>query len=255
MFSGKKENRFPRLVLAAFASALLLCLIAFMILISPLDSRSTIYALGASGEESTDREVMAGLKGVVSGVSNMEQYSDAIRVRSFSDTEEQVLAGASGVDRRAIRRSAFQGAASSAGQVGYLAQQTVLSNQVPADEYETLLHIVEAEATGGDVMSKMMVAGVVLNRTKDSHFPDSISEVVFEESQFTPVSDGRFYSCEVTSDTIEAVQRVLAGEDYTEGALYFVARSSAAGSELSWFDENLTWLFNYGGHDFYTCVD
>ncbi|MCC8067968.1 MAG: cell wall hydrolase, partial [Clostridiales bacterium] len=110
-------------------------------------------------------------------------------------------------------------------------------------------------ATGGEFTSKIMVAGVVLNRTKDSHFPDTIYDVVWQDSQFQPTTDGRIYSCTVTESTIEAVDRVLAGEDYSQGALYFVARGDADTSNLSWFDSSLAWLFEYGGHDFYTFQD
>ncbi|MCD7765766.1 MAG: cell wall hydrolase [Lachnospiraceae bacterium] len=211
-----------------------------------------VYAVNASSEEGTGQEIQAGLMGVVNGVANMERYSDVTRVISVADSEDEVLAGASGVDRRAVRRSTFQQATSGARQLGYLAQQMVLDNQMSSLDYYTLLRIVEAEATGEDMMSKMMVAGVVLNRTKDSRFPDSIYDVVYQDSQFQPTIDGRINTCTVTDETIEAVERVLAGEDYTQGALFFVARDAADTSKLSWFDSSLVWLFEYGGHDFYT---
>ncbi|MCD8105825.1 MAG: cell wall hydrolase [Lachnospiraceae bacterium] len=214
--------------------------------------RSHVYAVGSSTETGSSLEIQAGLMGVVNAVADMERYSDVTRVVSVADSENEVLAGASGVDRRAIRQSVFSQATSEARQLGYYAQQTVLNNQMSSTDYYTLLRIVEAEATGEDVMSKMMVAGVVLNRTKDSHFPDTIYGVVYQDSQFQPTSDGRIYSCTVTDETIEAVDRVLAGEDYSQGALFFVARDAADTSNLAWFDSSLVWLFEYGGHDFYT---
>ncbi|MCD8397135.1 MAG: cell wall hydrolase [Lachnospiraceae bacterium] len=211
-----------------------------------------VYAVSSTSGNGSGQEIQAGLMGVVNGVADMERYSDVTRVVRVADSEEEVLAGASGVDRRAIRKSVFSQASSTASQLGYLAQQTVKNNQMSSSDYYTLLRIVEAEATGEDIMSKMMVASVVLNRVKDSHFPDTIYDVVWEESQFQPTSDGRIYSCTVTDETIEAVERVLAGEDYSQGALFFVARDSADTSKLSWFDSSLVWLFTYGGHDFYT---
>ncbi|MCD7818029.1 MAG: cell wall hydrolase [Lachnospiraceae bacterium] len=223
-------------------------------MISEFDTggRGQVYAVSSVAEDRSGQEVQAGLMGVVSGVANMERYSDITRVISVTDSEKEVLAGASGVDRRIIRKSTFQQASSEACQVGYLAQQTVLNNQMSSTDYYTLLRIVEAEATGGDVISKMMVAGVVLNRVEDSRFPDTIYEVVWQDSQFQPVTDGRFYSCAITDSTIEAVDRVLSGEDYSQGALFFVARNAAETSLLNWFDTSLVWLFEYGGHDFYT---
>ena len=165
------------------------------------------------------------------------------------------LAGACGLDRRAIRKRQIASGTTKAKELGYYAQQTIQENQMSGEEYYTLLQIVEAEATGGDVMSKMMVAGVVLNRVKDSHFPDTIQEVVWQDDQFQPTSDGRIYSCSVTDSTILAVERVLQGEDYTEGALFFLARGSAEQKNTDWFDANLTKLFEYGGHEYYTYRD
>ncbi len=261
MLLEKKEklvSLFARVLRGCRSAILLLCGsllvvgISLMILQFGETDGPGVFSSSASAQEGADTEMLAGLMGVVNGVSTMEHYSDEIRMNRVVDSGEEVLAGASRVDRRVIRRAAFLREADSAGQVGDLAQQTVRSNLMPEEEYDTLLHIVEAEATGGDITSKMMVAGVVLNRVEDPCFPDTISGVVFEKDQFSPVSDGRFYSCEVTEDTIEAVARVLSGENCSEGALYFVARDSAADSELSWFDEALTWLFYYGGHDYYT---
>ncbi|MCD7745637.1 MAG: cell wall hydrolase [Lachnospiraceae bacterium] len=214
-----------------------------------------VYAVSSSAEDGKTHEVQAGLMGVVNGVADMERYSDETRVVSVADSEDEVLAGASGVDRRAIRKSSFSQSTSTARRLGYLAVQTVENNQMSETDYYTLLRIVEAEATGSDIVSKMMVAGVVLNRTKDSHFPDTIYDVVWQDSQFQPTTDGRIYSCSVTDETIEAVERVLSGEDYSQGALFFVARDSADLSNLYWFDSSLVWLFEYEGHDYYTFQD
>lgn len=126
---------------------------------------------------------------------------------------------------------------------------------VTQSEYENLLRIVEAEAGGEDKVGKMLVANVVLNRVEDEHFPDSINEVIFQSehgvTQFSPISDGRFYSVKISQETIEAVNQVLQGEDNSQGALYFVARNAADEENMRWFDERLEWLFAYGGHEFF----
>ena len=115
--------------------------------------------------------------------------------------------------------------------------------------------IVEAEATDKDIKSKILVANVVLNRLKSEDFPDSIEGVVFQREngavQFSPTADGRYYSVNVTESSRESVERALTGEDYSEGALYFVERSIADPENVSWFDRALTKLFEYEGHAFY----
>ena len=126
---------------------------------------------------------------------------------------------------------------------------------VTRSEYENLLQLVEAEAGGEDLIGKMLVANVVLNRVEDSRFPNSINEVIFQSdngvTQFSPVSDGRFYSVKISTETIEAVNQVLQGEDNSRGALYFAARKKADAKNMRWFDEELEWLFAYGGHEFF----
>ena len=119
-------------------------------------------------------------------------------------------------------------------------------------EYDMLCRIVEAEATGKDIEAKLMVANVVLNRVGSSQFPNTIEGVIFQHRgsvyQFSPVSDGRYYSVTITDGTREAVNRAMAGEDNSQGALYFV---SPTYGNTAWFDRNLNFLFYYGGHNFY----
>lgn len=122
-------------------------------------------------------------------------------------------------------------------------------------EVKVLSRIVEAEATGKDMKSKILVANVVLNRWKSEEFPNTIQGVVFQRDhgavQFSPTADGRYYSVSITDSTIESVDRALKGEDYSQGALYFVERSIADPDNLNWFDRALTRLFEYQGHAFY----
>lgn len=123
------------------------------------------------------------------------------------------------------------------------------------EDYEVLLRIVEAEAGCEDVKGRMLVAGVILNRVTSDKFPDTVKQVVFQQengvAQFSPIKDGRYYNVCVSDETIEAVTRVLYGEDLSEGALYFASRKYANPERMQWFDNHLTLLFSYGGHEFF----
>ncbi len=127
---------------------------------------------------------------------------------------------------------------------------------ITEEDKEVLFRIVEAEATCEDIKGRMLVANVILNRVVSDNFPDSITEVVFQNNgttyQFAPIKDGRYWSVEVSDETIEAVERVLAGEDYSQGALYFAARRLANKKAMSWFDSSLQFLFRHGVHEFFT---
>lgn len=123
------------------------------------------------------------------------------------------------------------------------------------EDYENLLRIVEAEASGEDETGKLLVANVVLNRVESESFPDTITEVIFQQSggvtQFSPVANGRIWTVEISEETIAAVERALEGEDLSQGALYFAARKHANAKSMRWFDEKLEFLFSYGGHEFF----
>ena len=118
------------------------------------------------------------------------------------------------------------------------------------EDYQVLLRIVQAEAGICDPKGKILVADVIINLVLSGKFPDSVKAVVYQPSQFQPVSNGTINTVKVTAETIECVDRALAGEDYSNGALYFMNRR-ASGSAASWFDRRLTYLFAHDGHEFF----
>ena len=122
---------------------------------------------------------------------------------------------------------------------------------VSDDDYQVLLRIVQAEAGVCDEKGKILVANVVLNRVKSQEFPDSVRSVVYEPSQFSPVSDGSINSVKVTEETKVCVNRALEGEDYSDGALYFMNRRGSRSRAVSWFDSHLTYLFRHQNHEFF----
>ena len=127
--------------------------------------------------------------------------------------------------------------------------------EVSEEDYDVLLRLVEAEASGEDIKGKLLVANVVLNRVKSGVFPDTIKEVIYQRqngrAQFSPVATGKIDRVAVSEETVEAVERALCGEDESAGALYFVAPAYADAGNHQWFRDNLTLLFSYEGHEFY----
>ena len=187
--------------------------------------------------------------GIVDSVGCMETYAREISSVSVQNGYENTLVGALNRQKMAEELKKVSG-------VGYYGLMEIRNNQMPKQDYDALLRIVEAEATGGDLKSKVLIANVVLNRVSDERFPDSIYDVVFQyaggSAQFSPVEDGRIYSVEITEDTIQAVDQALEGEDYSQGALFFMARQSSDSSSVEWFDSELKPLFSYGGHEYFT---
>lgn len=118
-------------------------------------------------------------------------------------------------------------------------------------DYQTLLRIVQAEAGNCDRIGRILVANVILNRVESDTFPDTVHGVVYQRHQFSPVSNGSINRCRVTDATVEAVDSALAGEDYSDGALYFMNRRASSRKNVRWFDNHLDFLFKHGNHEFF----
>lgn len=127
--------------------------------------------------------------------------------------------------------------------------------EVSEQDMDTLMRIVEAEAGGEDRTGKLLVANVVINRVRNKKFPNNVTDVVYQKvqnvTQFSPVSNGKINQVTISEETKEAVYSALRGEDISGGALFFMARKYAVPENVAWFDSQLTYLFSYGGHDFY----
>lgn len=95
---------------------------------------------------------------------------------------------------------------------------------VPADSDLYLLGaIIQCEADGESYEGKLAVGSVVLNRVKSSYFPDTISGVIYQSGQFSPVASGRLayrLQAGVNATCLAAAQEVLDG-NITLNSLYF----------------------------------
>ena len=110
-----------------------------------------------------------------------------------------------------------------------------------------LAKIAMAEAESEDTEGKALVMLVVLNRVLSNDFPDSIEDVVFQESQFSVTMDGgRYYTTTPNEDCYEALELVKYGWDESQGALFFESCDRA-----SWHSRNLEFLYQVGNHRFY----
>ncbi|HBI93822.1 MAG: cell wall hydrolase [Terrisporobacter othiniensis] len=89
------------------------------------------------------------------------------------------------------------------------------------DEQIMLLSkLVAGEARGESYEGQVAVAAVVINRVKDSRFPDSLEGVIYQKNAFSVVKNGTIYA-EPTSSTYRAAQEALYGSDPTNNAIYF----------------------------------
>ena len=200
--------------------------------------------------------VSTGISGVVNGICETEM--PVYPIRKIGSSYEAVIVGqrasqAMSVNSMPVSESMQESVAN----LNYVSQCGAAQSTIMSDaDYETLLSIVEAEVGGEDMKSRILVANVILNRVKDHRFPNSVTEVVWESTngaaQFSPTEDGRISTVEISDMTKEAVRQVLEGVDYSDGALFFVAKDQALESNVVWFESDLKALFVHGDHAFYT---
>ena len=84
--------------------------------------------------------------------------------------------------------------------------------------------IIQCEAGGESHTGKVAVGAVIMNRVRSSQFPNSITEVVYQSGQFSPVASGILSSVlsqGARSDCYQAAQEALAGSNPIGSALYF----------------------------------
>ena len=72
------------------------------------------------------------------------------------------------------------------------AQESNYSLGVTKEEIDLMAAIAEAEAGNQGLMGKRLVVDVILNRVESDYFPDAIEKVIYQQNQFTSISDGNF---------------------------------------------------------------
>ena len=99
---------------------------------------------------------------------------------------------------------------------------------VSQDDLDLMAAIIECEAGGESYEGKVAVGAVVMNRVNSSKFPNTISEVIYQRGQFSPVASGklsRVLSRGAREDCYEAARDVLNGANTVGDKLFFSAGS------------------------------
>lgn len=176
-------------------------------------------------ESQRQQEVMA--EQLEINKSNISEYEDQIAVAEARALEyeeklrrqEETLEG---MKRRKAEEEAYANGGSSTAVVAS-APSTVTS----ASDLQLLAAIIECEAGGESYTGKIAVGNVVLNRVASSRFPNNIVDVLYQRSQFTPVTSGRFVlvlSRGANAACTQAAQNVLNGEQAVPPTTLFFHR-------------------------------
>jgi len=101
---------------------------------------------------------------------------------------------------------------------------TTSSTAETTDDTTLLAALIYCEAGNQSYEGMVAVGAVVMNRVESSSFPNTISEVIYQSGQFSPASSGALATAianGVPSTCYTAAAAAIAGEDPTDGALYF----------------------------------
>lgn len=89
-----------------------------------------------------------------------------------------------------------------------------------------LSRLIYGEARGEPYTGQVAVGAVVLNRVKNSSFPNTIAGVIYQNGAFDVVSDGQINLVQ-NSTAKKAAQDALNGWDPTYGAIYYFNPNTA----------------------------
>ena len=94
------------------------------------------------------------------------------------------------------------------------------SSSSNSSDLNLLSRIIYSEARGEPYTGQVAVGAVVLNRVKNSSFPNTIAGVIYQAGAFDAVSDGQF-NLTPNATAKKAAQAALNGWDPTYGAIYY----------------------------------
>ncbi len=89
-----------------------------------------------------------------------------------------------------------------------------------------LAHLVYAEARGESYTGQVAVASVVLNRVKNSSFPNTVAGVIYQRGAFSVVADGQI-NLTPNQTAMSAARDAMNGWDPTYGAIYYFNPNTA----------------------------
>lgn len=104
--------------------------------------------------------------------------------------------------------------------MGIMGSSNSTGSSTSTSDLNLLTKIVYAEARGEVYEGQVAIAAVVLNRVRNSSFPNSVAGVIYQSGAFTAVSDGQI-NLTPNATARKAAQDALNGWDPTYGSIYY----------------------------------
>ena len=95
-------------------------------------------------------------------------------------------------------------------------------------DIQLMARAINGEARGEPYEGQVAVGAVILNRVKDSRFPNTIAGVIYQKGAFTAVSDGQINQpIKEGSSVYKAARDAMNGWDPTGGCIYYFNPNTA----------------------------
>jgi N-acetylmuramoyl-L-alanine amidase len=101
-----------------------------------------------------------------------------------------------------------------------LTSHQILNQRVSKQELNLLARAIYGEARGEPYLGQVAVAAVIINRVLSRRFPNTFAQVIYQQGQFSAVSDGQI-NLTPNQTAYRAARDALNGSDPTNGACYF----------------------------------
>lgn len=107
-----------------------------------------------------------------------------------------------------------------AAKMGLSVKASTSSSKYNSNDRYLLAKVIYAEARGESYTGQVAIGAVVLNRVRDSRFPNTVAGVIYQPWAFTAVNDGQI-NLEPNAKAYQAADDALNGWDPTYGCVYY----------------------------------
>jgi len=104
--------------------------------------------------------------------------------------------------------------------LGVKTAQAAGNKTTSSNDVAVLAKMISGEARGEPYIGQVAVGAVIMNRVKDSKFPNTVYGVCFQPGAFDAVRDGQYFS-PPSESSLKAARSAISGYDPTYGALYY----------------------------------
>ena len=214
MFNTLKNKKTKNIILVIILIISIISYLSYNIFFRE-DANST-YALSKYGSRSDEvRQIQTKLKrwgyynGNIDGIFGSQTLA---AVKWFQSKNGLVVDGIAGPKTLAA--------------MGIFSSSTTSGTTSSNSDVNLLARLVYGEARGEPYTGQVAVAAVVLNRVKNSGFPNTVAGVIYQSGAFSVVNDGQI-NLTPNETARKAAQDAINGWDPTYGAIYYFNPNTA----------------------------